>query len=365
MACALPLMVPETFQTALRCFSTRSIPNIALQTIATYLWSSDFACVASRDGYLRLLFDGTSFVFQRNLGSALWCLCSAWGNLYVSLWGGAVQAFGLCDDLPLQYQFRGSSTLLCLCSTTRFLCAGSDIGCFYVFSPQLVKIKSVAVHAKPNIWFAELNCCLPASEMVLLGSDIGILYRVSDFASVSLPQIRAVRKFRQSMYCLRFNGDVSVLFAGLGLGVDALCPSTFETLFHISANHDSVWSISVCPGENAIVLGTRGNGILVVKLRTDGKNIPRSKARRRCRIFCISEIGTCSAISHALNGSCYAASNNSRIYYFRSADEINLFRITSRFVALPVVESGDLSQTPRRDIYDVLCISNNIFGDLQ
>jgi len=299
-----------------------------------------------------------------------------------------VQAFGLCDDLPLKYQFRGSSTLLCLCSTTQCLCAGSDVGCFYVFSPQLAKIRSVAVHAKPNIWFAELNCCLPASEMVLLGSDIGILYRVSDFASVSLPQIRAVRKFRQSMYCLRFNGDVSVLFAGLGLGVDALCPSTFETLFHISANRESVWSISVCPGENAIVLGTQGNGILVVKLRTDGKNIPRSKPGRdpydivgtmqARRIenhtdpdpyisdihFCIVEIGTCSAISHALNGSCYAASNNSRIYYFRSADEIILSRITSRFVALPVVESGDLSQTPRRDIYDVLCISNNLFGDL-
>ena len=71
MACALPLMVPEKFKTALRCFATRSIPKIALQMIAIYLWSADFACVASRDGYLRLLFDGTSFVFERNLGRAL------------------------------------------------------------------------------------------------------------------------------------------------------------------------------------------------------------------------------------------------------------------------------------------------------
>ena len=75
------------------------------------------------------------------------------------------------------------------------------------------------------------------------------------------------------------------------------------------------------------------------------------------------EIGTCSAISHALKGSCYAASNCSRIYYFRIADEV-CSRITPRFVALPVVESGDHLQTPRRDIYDVLCISNNLFGYL-
>ena len=39
--------------------------------------------------------------------------------------------------------------------------------------------------------------------------------------------------------------------------------------------------------------------------------------------------------------------------------------MTSRIVALPKVESGDLHQRPRRDIYDVLCISNNLFGDLQ
>ena len=38
--------------------------------------------------------------------------------------------------------------------------------------------------------------------------------------------------------------------------------------------------------------------------------------------------------------------------------------MTSRCVALPVVESGDHLQTPRRDIYDVLCITNNLFGHL-
>ncbi len=222
-----------------------------------------------------------------------------------------------------------------------------------------------------------------------------ILYRVAEFASGASPQIQAVKEFVESIYCLQFNEGVSLLFAGLGVGVDALCPSTFESLFHISAHHKSVWSISVCPGENAIVLGTQDNGILVVKLRTNGKNIPRSQLGRDpynlveihtstwylaelARRFgnhthpddtfseihsCIVEIGTCSAISHALNGSCYAASNNSRIYYFRSAGEV-CSNMTSRIVALPKVESGDLSQRPRHDIYDVLCISNNLFGDL-
>jgi hypothetical protein len=198
-----------------------------------------------------------------------------------------------------------------------------------------------------------------------------------------------VRHFAvSSIFCLQFNEDLSLLFAGLEDSVDALCPSTFETLFHISAHGASVWSISVCPGENAIVLGTQGNGILVVKLRTNGKDIPRSQLGRdpydtvgtmQARRFgnhthpddifseihfLIAEIGTCSAISHALNGSCYAASNNSRIYHFRNAGEV-CSKITSRIVALPKVESGDFHQMPRRDIYDVLCISNNLFGDLQ
>ena len=135
------------------------------------------------------------------------------------------------------------------------------------------------------------------------------------------------------------------------------------------------------------MLGTQGKEILVVKLRTDGKNIPRSRlgrdpydtvgtmqARRFGNYthpddtfseihFSIVEIGTCSAISHALNGSCYAASNNSRIYYFRCAGEV-CSKMASRIVALPVVESGDFYQRPRRDIYDVLCISNNLCGHL-
>ena len=172
-----------------------------------------------------------------------------------------------------------------------------------------------------------------------------------------------MKDFRiSSTSCWQFNEDISLLFAGFENGVDALCASTFTSLFIIPFC-ESVWSISAWPGEDVIVLGTTCNGIVVVQLHTE--NIRRSRHDGDSNYtfwtmpLRVAEMGKCSAISHVSKGSWYAASNRSRIY-FCGADGT----ITSRFVALPVVEPGDHSQTPRCDIYDVLCITNNLSGHL-
>ena len=273
-----------------------------------------------------------------------------------------MKAFSLSDDLQLKYHFPGFSTLLCLCSTTHGVCAGSDDGCFYVFSPQLALLTVVAVHPE-EVWGSQLNCCLPAFETVLLGSECGILYRLPDSASISSTQIETVKVFWFcSIFCLQFNADNTLLYAGLENGVDALCVSTFTSFFFIPWT-EAVWSISAWPGEDVIVIGTTCNGIVVVPLHTE--NIRRSRHDGDSNYtfwtmpLRVAEMGTCSAISHVSKGSWYAASNRSRIY-FCGADGT----ITSRVVALPVVEPGDHSQTPRRDIYDVLCITNNLSGHL-
>jgi hypothetical protein len=69
-----------------------------------------------------------------------------------------------------------------------------------------------------------------------------------------------------------------------------------------------------------------------------------------------SEIGTCSAIAHATNGkngNWYVASNRSRIYTCSTGGTIS-----SSLVAWSVRELEDDSRVSRRDIYDVLLISD-------
>ena len=362
MSCSVPLFLPDKFKAALRFLYDRGIPPIALEALASYLWSSEFACVASRDGYLRILFDGTCFVFERHLGPcAVWCLSFGWGNLYVSLYGGGVRAFTLSGNLQLRYNLRSSISFLCLCCTTTGVCAGSAHSTFYVFSPELILLQQVHLGWlgawDGDCYLRQLNCCIPASGSVLLGSERGVLFRFADPSPSAAARVDVVKRYPNSaIFCLCFSANRSLLIAGLEHGADVVCAETFTSIFLVGFP-ESVWSISTRPGSDVVLLGLQSAGIVAVELDLEA-------IRRHIRTgtlsgdslymiqFRLFEMGTCMAISHALDGSWYAASNRSRVYFCSAAGTLS-----SRYVTIPVVEDGDHSGIPRRDIYDVLVLS--------
>ena len=358
MSCPVPLLLPDECKQVLLALRSCKVLSLVSQAVATYLWSFDWVFVASRDGYLRILFDGVSVVYMRHFRSAVWCLCYAWGNLYVSLYDRGLVALPLSEHLPQRHEFVGHYTFLCLCSTSDGVCAGAYNGLVYLFSPNLERLRVVDLH--PLGGFArQVYCCLPALENVLLGCERGSLHRLSALSSVSSTRNDVVKSFSSAIFCLRFTSDGSLLCAGLEDDVDVSCATSYTSIFRIPCA-TSVWSISARPGSDVVAFGLRFNGIAIVRLHAEA--ILRGRDRRASddafySVQCLyTEIGTCSAISHATNGkngNWYAASNRSRIYTCSAGGTIS-----SSLVAWPVQESEDHGRVPRRDIYDVLVISN-------
>ena len=360
MSCRLPLLCPLKYRTSLKALLDRGIPVPVVEFIAVYLWSSTLTFVASRDGYLRILFDESSCVFEEPLGSqAIWCLCYAWSQLYISFWGGRITAFSLSEDFERRQSTATLNTILCLCTNTRVLCGGSDSGCFYVFSPDLVILNQLLLtEAISNP--CHLFCCLHFQEAFLVGSSEGSIYRVTEASLGSTCSVEKMRQYTDNVFCLKFSNDETLLFAGLDSGVDVLSPTTMTSLYTYGTN-DSVWSISPfgTDGIDGIVIGTAGGGIQLLQLDTAIIKRQRSPlypfATSHTLLLHMAAIGTCSAISKTISGSFYLASNNSRIYCMRfgQAREITMYE---RPIALPVHEPEDASRIPRRDIYDVLSV---------
>ena len=229
-----------------------------------------------------------------------------------------------------------------------------------MFSPELTILQVVTPEVTTNnflsVAMAQLNCCIPVLETILLGSEHGILYCFSDQENSLPARMDPVRTYGTSrIFCLCVDAHDSLLFVGLETGVDVVAVGTFACIYLIPFP-DSVWSISMRPGSDDILVGLQYSGIVIVELDAES-------ARRRDlateEISCFHkikcqwlEVGTSSAISQGPHGSWYAASNRSRIYYCRAAGELD-----SRHVARAVFDLGDYSGIPKRDIYDVLVIS--------
>ena len=363
MSCFVPVWLPDESRQVFCALRSCKVLSVVSHLVASYLWSFDWVFVASRDGYLRILFDGVYVVYERHFRSAVWCLCYAWGNLYVSLFDRGMVALALREHLPQRHEFVGHYTFLCICSTTDGVCAGAYDGFVYLFSPKLERLRVVDLNP-PGLFAGEVYCCLPALENVLLGCECGCLHRLSALSSVSSTRNDVVKIFFSSIFCLRFTSDGSLLCAGVDYGVDVLCATSFTSIFRIPSV-DSVWSISARPGSDVVALGFRDQGIAIVRLHAEA--ISRGRDRRAAdeayySVQCLhAEIGTCSAIAHATNGkngNWYAASNRSRIYICSAGGTMS-----SSLVAWSVQESEDPSRVPRRDIYDVLLISNVPISD--
>ena len=348
MSSYVPLLLPNKFKTLFFSLHQDGVPYTALERISQYLWSSEVACVASRDGYLRLLFNDMSFVFEKLVGpEAVWCLCAGWNNLYVSLFGGGLKAFAFDDSLQLRYRLACNFTFLCLCCTTRNVCAGSDHGTFYVCAPDLTTLQVIHVSWQMNCC-RELNCCIPLRGMLLVGTQNGELFRALDLPAHSFapPAQAHVVKFypASEIYSLCFSQKHGLIFVGLDHGADAICPVTYDSIFLIPTV-TSVWSLAMQAGSDVIMLGTQLDGVMVFLLtRPDLFEYSITGLEYR------PGIGTCSAIRYASDGSWYAASNRSLLFHVST-----LGVLSSRSIAGPVLEADDPSGIPRLDIYDV-CI---------
>ena len=80
MSCLVPLWLPDDCQQVLCALRSCKVLSLVSQAVATYLWRVDWVFVASRDGYLRILFDGVSVVYERHFRSAVLCLCYVGGT---------------------------------------------------------------------------------------------------------------------------------------------------------------------------------------------------------------------------------------------------------------------------------------------
>jgi len=353
MSSYVPLLLPNKFKTLFLSLHQDGVPYIALARISQYLWSSEVACVASRDGYLRLLFNDMSFVFEKLVGpEAVWCLCAGWNNLYVSLFGGGLKAFAFDDSLQLRYRLACNFTFLCLCCTTRNVCAGSDHGTLYVCAPCLTTLQVIHVSWQMNSC-RELNCCIPLRGMLLVGTQNGELFRALELPSHSFARLTRpgmVKHYPASgIFSMCFSEKHNLIFVGLEYGADAICPVTFDSIFRVPFPN-SVWSLSTKPGSDVILLGTQIDGVMAIQL--DRQELPEIRAYTISPLDYWPEIGTCSAISYASDGSWYAASNRSLLYHCSTFGVLS-----SRSIAMPVLEAEDTSGIPRSDIYDVSVVS--------
>ena len=358
MSSCVPLFLPNKFKTLLSRLHHDGIPYTVVERIAQYLWSSEVTCVASRDGYLRLLFNGMSFVREKHVGpEALWCLCVGWKNLYVSLFGGGLKAFAFDGSLQLRHRLSCNFTFLCLCCTTRSVCAGSDHGTLYVCAPDLTTLQVIHVdwQLHSSSWFTlrgmlQLNCCIALRGMLLVGTEDGALFRVLDLPAHSCARLGMVKRYPTSeIFSMCFSEKHSLFFVGLENGADAVCPVTFDSIFRIPFP-DSVWSLSTKPGSDVILLGTKNEGVMAFQV-----DRPELQGILEYRIVPLEywpEIGTCSAISYASDGSWYAASNRFLLYLCSTSGVLS-----SRSIAMPVLEAEDASGIPRSDIYDVSVVS--------
>ena len=348
MSFRLPLLLPNKFTKLLSAWRQNGVPHIAVASIAQYLWSSEVVCVASRDGYLRLLFNDMSFVFEKHVGpEAVWCLCAGWDHLYVSLFGRGLEALAFEDRLPLRHRLSCNFTFLCVCCTTRNVCAGSDHGTFYICAPNLVTLQIICIGWHLNRG-REVNCCVPLRDGLLVGTEHGELLQALDLPAHSFapPAQAHVVKFypTSEIFSLCFSQKHGLIFVGLDHGVDAICPVTYDSIFLIPTV-TSVWSLAVQAGSDVIMLGTQLDGVMVYLL-TKPDLFEYSITSLEYR----PGIGTCSAIRYASDGSWYAASNRSLLFHVST-----LGVLYARSIAGAVLEADDPSGIPRLDIYDV-CI---------
>ena len=337
MSCCVPLMFPAKCRVALRGLYQQRVPVIPLEIIASYLGSSNVTCVASRDGYLRVLFEGTSLVIERHIGPAVWCLCVCWDNIYVALYGEGLKAFRLNGNVELKHELLRPWTYLCLCRTARGVCAGSDHCTFSLFSSELIVLQVVTPEAI-SATIAQINCCIPMFTLVWIGSEHGELFIISEESRY----LCAVKCFSGSeIYSLCLDAHDSFLFVGLGNGIEVVDVVTFASIYYIPFN-ESVWSISMRLGSDDVLVGLQYDGVELIQIKTDTRGKPCSHHTKQKW----SEIGTCAAISQSDHGSWYASSNRCRIYHCNAAG-----RLDSRCVVHSVWELEE--RIPRCDTYDI------------
>ena len=147
MSCCVPFMFPAKCRVTLRGLYRQRVPVIFLETIASYLWSLNVTCVAFRDGYFRILFEGTSLVIERHIGPAVWCLCVCLDIIIVALYGEGLKAFRLSGNVELKHEVVRPWTYLCVCRSARGVFAGSDHCTFSLFSSELIVLQVVSPEA--------------------------------------------------------------------------------------------------------------------------------------------------------------------------------------------------------------------------
>ena len=346
MSCCIriPHFLPSEYKAVLNSLYRRQVPSQALEFIASYLWDPEMVCVASRDGYLRIFMHDAPYtiVAAKPHGHAVWCLCQAWNNIYLSLHEHGLRVYGLGWGLPFKHRFNCLFTFTCLCHTPRFLCAGSDfVNTFFVFSPTL-EVQHMIVLSPPRIFspgevcYDQANCCAVDGDTVYLGCDNGAVYHLSSLMPEPDDPNSLMLLFRDEIFALEFDRYERLLFVGLA---DSLLVVRVDSRQVISSMlfRSPVWSISSLPG-SILLVGVYQYGVVVLRRLASGLLEYREAH---------SGIGTSSATSYTRNGSWYAASNHSRIYYYCAERRT----LASRYVADAIVERDDF--VPRRDIYDV------------
>ena len=102
-------------------------------------------------------------------------------------------------------------------------------------------------------------------QLVWMGSEHGALFIISEES-----RYLCVAKcfFGSEIYSLCLDAHDSLLFVGLGNGIEVVDVVTFASIYYIHFN-ESVWSISMRVGSGDVLVGLQYDGVELIEIKTD------------------------------------------------------------------------------------------------
>ena len=107
-------------------------------------------------------------------------------------------------------------------------------------------------------------------QLVWMGSEHGALFIISEES-----RYLCVAKcfFGSEIYSLCLDAHDSLLFVGLGNGIEVVDVVTFASIYYIHFN-ESVWSISMRVGSGDVLVGLQYDGVELIEIKTDTRGKP-------------------------------------------------------------------------------------------